>query len=159
MRPPHERRARRTTRAPERDDQSDPGRKPLPKDLPRVTRVIACHERTCASCGEETAVIGDDESELLDVEPARYYVRVTKHEKRACRHCSKVAAPLAERIVEKGLASDAVVIHTVTAKYCDHRVPRTHHQQWRCGAVREMRAGPSKPEIRIRLQTTASCCR
>ena len=30
------------------------------------------------------------------------------------------AAPLAERIVEKGLASDAVVIQTVVAKYCDH---------------------------------------
>jgi len=27
---------------------------------------------------------------------------------------------LAERIVEKGLASDAVVINTVIAKYCDH---------------------------------------
>jgi hypothetical protein len=27
---------------------------------------------------------------------------------------------LAERIVEKGLASDAVVINTVVAKYCDH---------------------------------------
>jgi len=41
-------------------------------------------------------------------------VRVTKREKRACRHCSTVtAAPLAERIVEKGLASDAVVINTI----------------------------------------------
>lgn len=30
------------------------------------------------------------------------------------------AAPLADRIVEKGLASDGVVIHTVVAKYCDH---------------------------------------
>jgi transposase len=57
----------------------------------------------------------------LDVEPARYFVRVTKREKRACRRCSAViAAPLAERIVEKGLASDAVVINTVVAKYCDH---------------------------------------
>ena len=36
-------------------------------------------------------------------------------------NCSTVtAAPLAERIVEKGLASDAVVIDTVVAKYCDH---------------------------------------
>jgi hypothetical protein len=34
--------------------------------------------------------------------------------------------PLAPRIVEKGLASDRVVIETVVAKYCDHRVPRTH---------------------------------
>jgi transposase len=40
-------------------------------------------------------VIGYDESEQLDVEPARYFVRVTKREKRACRHCSSVtAAPL-----------------------------------------------------------------
>jgi len=30
------------------------------------------------------------------------------------------AAPLAERIVEKELASDAVVINTVVGKYCDH---------------------------------------
>jgi hypothetical protein len=29
----------------------------------------------------------------------------------------------------------------------------------RCDAVREMRAGPSKPAIRRRLQTTASCDR
>ena len=46
---------------------------------------------------------------------------MTKREKRACRSCSRVtAAPLAERIVEKGAASDAVVINTVVAKYCDH---------------------------------------
>jgi transposase len=110
-----------TARAPEREHRAHPGRKPLPEDLPRVTRVIACQERTCASCGEETAVIGYDESEQLDVEPARYFVRVIQREKRACRHCSTVtAAPLAERIVEKGLASDAVVINTVIAKYCDH---------------------------------------
>src|ERR1700730_16003130 len=116
-----EARRERLTRAPEREHQSHPGRKPLPEDLPRVTSVIACQERTCASCGEETAVIGYDESEQLDVEPARYFVRVTKREKRACRRCSTVtAAPLAERIVEKGLASDAMVINTVIAKYCDH---------------------------------------
>ena len=116
-----EARRERLTRTPERERQPHPGRKPLPEDLPRVTSVIACHERTCAACGEETAVIGYDESEQLDVEPARYFVRVTKREKRACRRCSTVtAAPLSERIVEKGLASDAVVINTVIAKYCDH---------------------------------------
>jgi transposase len=59
----------------------------------------------------------------LDVEPARYFVRVTKREKRACRCCQQgtVAMPeLTPRIVEKGLASDRVVIETVVAKYCDH---------------------------------------
>lgn len=116
-----ETRRERVIRVLERERQSHPGRKPLPQDLPRVTSVIACHQRTCASCGEETAVIGYDESEQLDVEPARYFVRVTQREKRACRRCSTVTtAPLAERIVEKGLASDAVVINTIVAKYCDH---------------------------------------
>jgi transposase len=114
-------RRERLTRTPEREHQPHPGRKPLPEDLPRVTHILTSKERTCASCGEETAVIGYDESEQLDVEPARYFVRVTKREKRACRRCSTVmAAPLAERIVEKGLASDAVVINAVVAKYCDH---------------------------------------
>jgi transposase len=109
------------TRTPARERQPHPGRKPLPESLPRVTDVIACASATCGSCGEEMAVIGYDESEQLDVQPARYFVRVTKREKRACRHCSKVTtAPLAERIVDKGLASDAVVIDTVVAKYCDH---------------------------------------
>src|ERR1700687_3410128 len=109
-------RGERWARGPERDHQSHPGRKPLPENLPRITSVIACQERTCASCGEETAVIGYDESEPLDVEPARYFVRVTKREKRACRRCSAViAAPLADRLVEKGVASDAVCINTVVA--------------------------------------------
>ena len=111
------------TRAPERARKPHPGRKPLPDTLPRVEQVIACLDRNCTACGEPTALIGYDESEVLDVEPARYLVRVTKREKRACRRCQNatvVAAPLAGRIVEKGLASDAVVINTVVAKYCDH---------------------------------------
>jgi transposase len=113
--------ARREPLAPPRERKPHPGRKPLPENLPRVTSVLAGNETVCASCGEPTAVIGYDESEQLDVEPARYLVRVTKREKRACRRCSTVtAAPLAERIVEKGLASDAIVINTVVAKYCDH---------------------------------------
>jgi transposase len=68
-------------------------------------------------------VIGYDESQQLDVEPARYLVRVIKREKRACRSCERgtvTMAPLEPRIVEKGLASDAMVINTVVAKYCDH---------------------------------------
>ena len=107
--------------APPRERKPHPGRKPLSDKLPRVEEVIPCASCTCADCGGETTVIGYDESEQLDVEPARYFVRVTKREKRACRRCATLnAAPLAARIVEKGLASDAVVINTVVAKYCDH---------------------------------------
>ena len=102
-----------------------------PAHLPRKEEVIPCAPEACQcpSCGETTAVIGYDESERLDVEPARYFVQVTKREKRACRSCAErsvVAAPLPERIIEKGLVSDRVVVDTIVKKYCDHRVPRTH---------------------------------
>jgi transposase len=110
---------------PMRERRPHPGRRPLPENLPRVEQLIGC-ESSCPRCGAETALIGYDESEVLEVEPARYFVRVTKREKRACAVCSKkgcaaiAMAELAPRIVEKGLASDAVVIQTVIAKYCDH---------------------------------------
>lgn len=110
-------------RKPRKERKSHPGREPLPAHLPRVEKVVRCEEKTCRACGEETAVIGYDESERLDIEPARYFVQVIKREKRACRCCQQgtvTMAPLEERIVEKGLASDAVVIDTVVSKYCDH---------------------------------------
>jgi transposase len=106
-----------------RERKPHPGRQRLPRNLPRVEEVIPCVERNCKACGAETTVIGYDESEQLDVTPARYFVRVTRREKRACRGCDRgsVAMPeLVPRIVDKGLASDRVVIDTVVAKYCDH---------------------------------------
>ena len=111
------------TVAPTRERKLHPGRKPLPENLPRVEEVVRCADPTCRQCGAETVVIGYDESEQLDVEPARYFVRVVKREKRACRCCEKGAvtmAPIAPRIVEKGVASDRIVVETVVAKYADH---------------------------------------
>jgi transposase len=103
-----------------RERKLHPGRKPLPENLPRIEEVIAC-EANCAHCGEPTKLIGYDSSEVLDREPAKWFVRVTKREKRACGKCSEVRmAELAPRIVDKGLASDRVVIETVVSKYCDH---------------------------------------
>jgi transposase len=101
-----------------------PGRQTLPAGLPRVERIIACtpEQCACATCGRETSVIGYEESEQLDVEPARYFVSIVRREKRACRECAQgvTAAPVPERIVGKGLVSDAVVINTLVAKYSDH---------------------------------------
>ncbi len=102
-----------------------PGRQELPAELPRVERVIACapEQCQCSHCGQPTTVIGYDQSEQLDVEPARYFVVVTKREKRACRCCEQggvAAAPAPARVIEKSLVSDRVVIDTVISKYCDH---------------------------------------
>jgi transposase len=102
-----------------------PGRQSLPADLPRVERVIACtpEQCKCGKCGAETTVIGYEVSEVLDVEPARYFVQVTKREKRACKSCPEqgvMAALLPNRIIDKSLVSDGVIIDTVVNKYCDH---------------------------------------
>jgi len=102
-----------------------PGRQTLPKELPRIERVIACtpEQCICAGCGKQTVVIGHEQSEQLDVEPAKYFVVVSKREKRACKSCEELgvlAAPLPPRIIEKSLVSDRVVIDTVVGKYADH---------------------------------------
>ena len=105
--------------------QKHPGRQELPADLPRRERVIAWapEQCTCKACGKPMVVIGYEQSEQLDVEPAQYFVLVTKREKRACKSCGEggvAAAPAPARIIEKGLVSDRVVIDTVVAKYSDH---------------------------------------
>jgi transposase len=133
-----EARRERMEKMPRRERKPHPGRERLPENLPRVEKIIGCDEQACQACGRETTIIGYDESEQLDVEPARYFVRVIKREKRACRNCEQGTvrmAPLEPRIVEKGLASDAVVIDTVVLKYCDHQ------PLYRQAAILEREAG------------------
>ena len=102
-----------------------PGRQALPANLPHVERILPCtpDQRVCKRCGKETVVIGYEESSHLDVEPAKYFVLVTKREERACRSCEDlgvVSAPLPPRIIEKCLASDQIIIDTIVSKYCNH---------------------------------------
>jgi transposase len=101
-----------------------PGRQTWPPHLPRVELVIVCptEQCRCGVCGQEKAIIGYEESEQLEVEPAKYFVQVTKREKRACA-CGRggvMTAPAAQRIIEKGLVSDRVVMETLINKYCSH---------------------------------------
>lgn len=68
-------------------------------------------------------------------------------------------AQLPSRPIERGRSGPGLIAHVLVSKYADHRVPRTHRLGRRCGAEREMRAGPSYPAIRSRVQTAASCWR
>ena len=72
-----------------------PGRQQLPADLPRVERVLSCtpEQCVCQGCGKQTVVIGHEESSQLDVEPAKYFVLVSKREKRACKTCEERCSP------------------------------------------------------------------
>ena len=98
-----------------------PGRQMLPAHLERVEKIVACtpEQCVCGGCGKETTVIGYEVSEVLDVKPAEYFVRVTKREKRACKACEEqgvAVAPVPESIIPKSLVSDQVVIDTVVQK-------------------------------------------
>jgi len=106
-----------------------PGRQELPAHLERIEKIITCspEQCLCGQCGQETKVIGYETSEQLDVKPAQYFVVVTKREKRACKRCEEQGvecAPAPVRIIEKGLASDRVVIDTVVSKYADYSQDR-----------------------------------
>ena len=108
----------------QRDKKKHPGRQTLPAHLVRVEKIIACtpDQCICGGCGKETTVIGYEESEVLDVKPAEYFVRVTKREKRVCKRCEElgvVTAPVLESIIAKSLVSDQIIIDTVVAKYCN----------------------------------------
>jgi transposase len=110
---------------PLKNARQHPGRQELPKYLTRVEKVIVCspEQCICGQCGKQTSVIGYETSEQLDVKRAEYYVVVTKREKRACKGCEEQGvecAPAPVRIIEKGLASDRLVIDTVVSKYADY---------------------------------------
>jgi transposase len=120
-----------------------PGRQELPAELPRVERVIACtpEQCKCRVCGQATVVIGYEKSEYLDIEPARYFVVVSKREKRACNRCDQggvAAASLPTRIIEKSLVSDRIVIDTIVSKYGDYQPLYRQSAFW--NAKRESRS-------------------
>ena len=125
-----------------------PGRQQLPAGLARKEQIVVCpaDQCVCGNCGKETTVIGYETSEQLDVEPANYFVRVTKREKRACKACEEQGvqtAPLPARIIDKGLASDRVIVDTVVSKYLDH-LPL-----YRQSAILEREAGIEMPRATL----------
>ena len=50
------------------------GRQPLPAHLPRIEHRHEPESCTCGQCGHDLVKIGEDVSEQLDVEPARFFV-------------------------------------------------------------------------------------
>lgn len=102
-----------------------PGRDRLPEHLERREVVIPCgpEERGCAQCGAERPVIGYEMREELVCEPAKFWVRVIKREKRGS-HCQEeqgvatAAAP--GQILPKSKLSDEFIIEVLAQKYQQH---------------------------------------
>jgi transposase len=105
------------------------GRRPLPKNLPRIDVVIdvAEKDRVC-ECGDERAEIGREVTERLDIIPAIIQVERTIRIKRACRRCEGSAdvthgavhiAPLPPQIIPQGIVTPGFLAHVVISKYAD----------------------------------------
>jgi hypothetical protein len=75
--------------------------------------VLDIENKSCACCGGDLHVIGEDVAERLDVVPASFRVLVTKRPRYGCRACEAppVQAAAAPRIVENGLPTEALVAH------------------------------------------------
>ena len=94
----------------------------LPAHLPRVEIVIDVEDKRCPCCGGAMHVIGEDVSEMLDVMPAQYRVKVIRRPRYGCRGCQSavVQAPAPERPLTGGIATEAVLAQVLVAKYSDH---------------------------------------
>lgn len=105
----------------------------MPRDLPRIERVIEPDSLACpCGCGEMVR-IGEDVSERLDIVPAKLRVLVTIRPKYACpKGRSGVAqAKAPARLIEGGLPTEALIAHIMAAKYCEHLPLYRQWQQFR----------------------------
>jgi transposase len=102
-----------------------PGREPLSAHLERREEIITCcpQDCTCPKCGAQRPVIGYEMREELACEPAKFFVRVLKREKRGS-HCEEeqgvATAPAPAQIVPKGKLSNEFIIEVLVRKYQLH---------------------------------------
>ncbi|MDQ3259955.1 MAG: IS66 family transposase [Pseudomonadota bacterium] len=97
------------------------GRQPLPDHLPRIEHRHEPESCTCGQCGHELTKIGEDVSEQLDVEPARFFVHRHIRPQYACRACETItAAPIPPAVIDGGLAAVGLYAWILIGKYLDH---------------------------------------
>jgi len=105
--------------------EAGPSRKPqaprLPESLPVVEEVIEPEPVKAAPA--EWRCIGQEVSEQLDYEPARFLRRRTirkKYVHRVKLDAAPVIAPLPERLLDRSLPAPGLLAQILVAKYCDH---------------------------------------
>jgi transposase len=96
-------------------------RREFPVHLPRETQTIAPQESSCPCCGGQLKYLGEDVSEMLELEPVRFKVIRIVRPKLACASCDTIVqAPAPTRPIERGMAGPALLAHVLVAKYGDH---------------------------------------
>ena len=97
------------------------GRQPLPPHLPRIEHRHEPESCQCGQCGKDLVKIGEDITEQLDVEPAKFFVHRHIRPQYACRNCETItAAPVPPAIIDGGLAAVGLLVWVLISKYLDH---------------------------------------
>ena len=97
------------------------GRQPLPDHLPRIEHRHEPESCQCGECGNALVKIGEDVSEQLDVEPARFFVHRHIRPQYACRQCETVKAePVPPAIIDGGMAAPGLLTWVMISKFADH---------------------------------------
>jgi transposase len=98
------------------------GRQPLPDQLERIIhRDPEPESCNCDKCGNKLVKIGEDITEKLDVEPARFFVNQYIRSQWGCRECETVtAAPIPAAIIDGGMAEAGLLTWVAISKYVDH---------------------------------------
>lgn len=97
------------------------GRQPLPEHLERIEVRHEPETCTCGQCRSDLVKIGEDISEQLDIEPARFFVIRHIRPQYACRRCETVtAAPVDPAVIDGGMAAPGLLAWVATSKYLDH---------------------------------------
>ncbi len=97
------------------------GRQPLPEHLPRIEHRHEPDACTCGQCGKDLIKIGEDISEQLDVEPARFFVHRHIRPQYACRTCETIsAAPIPPAVIDGGMAAPGLLTWVMISKFLDH---------------------------------------
>jgi len=98
------------------------GRQPLPAHLPRIEIRHEPENCVCGKCGNTHLVkIGEDITEQLHVEPAKFSVIRHIRSKYACRPCETIIAePIPAAVIDGGMATVALLVWVMISKYLDH---------------------------------------
>ena len=109
------------TQAPVKRQRKGAGRQPLPPHLERIEHRHEPESCQCGQCGADLIKIGEDVSEQLDVEPARFFVHRHIRPQYACRPCETVtAAPIPPAVIDGGMAAVGLLTWIAVCKYLDH---------------------------------------
>lgn len=101
------------------------GRTKVPADLPRERREYrpTPEELVCTCCGGEKRPMGEEITEQLEYEPARFRVIEHARVKYSCARCQEgvVCPPLPPMPIEKGKPGPGLLAEVIVNKYADHQ--------------------------------------